>query len=70
MLSGPGQRTENEKNEAHFRAVPVPPMFCRKDTCVTLNEVCHTNSSTEMAAFPAAPVIAQELLMAQNFLDC
>uniref|UniRef100_A0AC34R3P2 Elongin-C n=1 Tax=Panagrolaimus sp. JU765 TaxID=591449 RepID=A0AC34R3P2_9BILA len=68
MLSGPGQFTESENNEVHFREIPSH----------VLQKVCHyfqykvryTNSASEIPEFPIHPEFALELLMAANFLDC
>uniref|UniRef100_A0A7E4ZZR3 Elongin-C n=1 Tax=Panagrellus redivivus TaxID=6233 RepID=A0A7E4ZZR3_PANRE len=68
MLSGPGQFSENENNEVHFREIPSH----------VLQKVCHyftykvryTNSAHEIPEFNIAPEVALELLMAANFLDC
>lgn len=68
MLSGPGQYSEHETNEVHFREIPshvlmkVCQYFSYKER--------YSNSSTEIPEFPIMPEVALELLMAANFLDC
>ncbi|KAK3709418.1 hypothetical protein QZH41_019542 [Actinostola sp. cb2023] len=68
MLSGPGQFSENETNEVHFREIPSHVLA--KVCMYFMYKVRYTNSSTEIPEFPIAPEIALELLMAANFLDC
>ena len=68
MLSGPGQFSENETNEVHFRE--IPSHILAKVCMYFFYKVRYTNSSTEIPEFPIAPEIALELLMAANFLDC
>lgn len=65
--SGPGQFTDSEKNEVHFRKGPshVPSKVCM---CF-IDNVPPQHSSAEIPEFPVASEIALELLMAVNFLD-
>ncbi|KAL4147946.1 hypothetical protein QTP88_002260 [Uroleucon formosanum] len=68
MLSGPGQFSENETNEIHFREIPSHVL---QKVCMYFTyKARYTNSSTEIPEFPIPPQIALELLMAANFLDC
>jgi|UniRef100_A0A914NYR8 transcription elongation factor B subunit 1 len=68
MLSGPGQFTENENNEVHFREIPSHVL--QKVCHYFMYKVRYTNSANEIPEFTIAPEVALELLMAANFLDC
>lgn len=68
MLSGPGQSTENEKNEVTLRDIPSHVL---QHVCKYLHyKLRYTNSSEEIPDFPMEPELMLDLLMAANFLDC
>ncbi|XP_060838511.1 elongin-C-like [Rhopalosiphum padi] len=68
MLSGPGQFSESETNEIHFRELPSHVLL---NVCKYFAyKARYINSLEEIPEFIIKPQIALELLMAANFLDC
>nr|XP_060475441.1 elongin-C-like [Panthera onca] len=56
------------RDEVSFRE--IPSHMLSKVYMYFIYKIRYTNSSTQIPEFPVAPVIALELLIAANFLDC
>merc|ERR1712166_298831 len=68
MLSGPGQFSEHDKNEIHFKGIPSHVLA--KVVDYFNYKTKYTNSAREIPEFSVEPDMALEILMAANFLDC
>ncbi|VDO19402.1 unnamed protein product [Heligmosomoides polygyrus] len=68
MLSGPGQFSETESNEVHFKEIPSHVLH--KVCQYFIYKAHYTSSPTEIPELNITPDIALEVLMAANFLDC
>lgn len=68
MLSSPGQFTESQSNEIHFK--DIKGIILEKICKYLYYKVAYTNVTVDVPEFVIEPELALELLMASDFLDC
>ncbi|XP_027853135.2 elongin-C-like [Aphis gossypii] len=68
MLNGPGEFSESETNEIHFRE--ISSRILSKVCMYLAYKARYTNNPIDIPDFPVTLETVMELLMAANFLDC